>query len=146
MPAVRIELAALFLLSTAACAAPLATEWQRAADCVGEICAVSGSVASVEESAGAIRLYFDDARRDVRVNLVRGWLVSWPDYRGRAIVATGPVRRFREFVEITVHDPAAIQVAGDPPAATPAPAQEEVQELRDEIRRLQRRVDELEEK
>jgi hypothetical protein len=140
---------AIVLLHASAAAAAEPIDWTRAEQCVGEVCAVSGTVARAEDVAGAIRLYFDDSRRDVYVTLVRGWLVAWPDYSGRRIVATGPVRRFRDAVEVKVRDPDAIEVAGAPagpdaPAEAPSPQREEVQELRDEIRRLEERVKELE--
>ena len=137
----------LLLLIPAAAAADEAIPWTRAGDCVGRVCAVSGTVAKVEDDGTAIRLYFDETRRDVCVTLVRAWLVSWPDYGGRSIVANGLVRRFRAMTEVYVHDPSDISFAGAGP--TPgiefeSPEKEEVHELHKEIERLENRVKELE--
>lgn len=119
--------------------------WTEAPSCEGSVCAVEGTVARVEDDGAAIRLYFDAEERSVCVTLVRSWLVSWPDYEGRAIVATGPVRRFRGLVEIAVRDPSAIEVAGPAPSVEfEAPEKKEAEDLREEIRKLEDRVKELE--
>ena len=121
--------------------------WTNASECIGRVCAVSGTVAEVKDDGAAIRLYFDKERHDVCVTLVRAFLVSWPDYAGRQIVANGLVRRFRDLTEVTVHDPSEIKLADAEP--TPqiefqSPEKEDVKELRDEIKRLEDRVKELE--
>jgi len=140
----------ILLLAVAGCAASAADEalvWTNAGDCVGKACAVSGTIAEVDDDGPAIRLYFEKGRRDVCVTLVRSWLVSWPDYVGRSIVANGPVRRFRDVTEVMIHDPSQIQIAGAEP--TPkiefeSPEKEEMQRLRDDVQRLENRVKELE--
>jgi hypothetical protein len=145
----RISLAgAVFALALAALAwAADEVDWNDAAGCVGEVCSVRGRVVEVSDDGTAIRLYFDRDRRDVCVTLVRSWLVSWPDYAGREITAKGPVRRFRDLTEVAVLDPSAIVlVDGEPTPAIEleSPARREAEELRDEIRRLEQRVRELE--
>ena len=147
-----VKRALILCLLVVPCLASAADEvipWTEAANCVGRTCAVSGTVAEVENDGPAIRLYFDPKRRDVCVTLVRAWLVSWPDYAGRSIVARGFVRRFHEVTEVTVRDPGGIALSGPAPEPTPpiafeAPAKEEVQDLRKEIDRLEKRVKELE--
>lgn len=140
------------LLLAILCAAPAAVladgtvPWTDAGTCLGRVCSVSGKVTQVEEQAGAIRLYFDD-KREICVTLIRSWLVSWPNYEGRSIIANGMVRRFRDLTEISVHDPGEIAMADAEP--TPAigfesPEKQEVKELRQEIDRLEQRVKELE--
>ena len=143
----RALLFPLVLFPVLHAAADEVVPWTAATDCVGHVCAVSGTVAEVESREGAVRLYFDKERRDVCVTLVRSWLVSWPDYVGRNIVANGPVRRFRDLTEISVHDPSEITLteAGPTPGIEyVAPEKEEVQDLRDEVQRLEKRVKELE--
>ncbi len=143
----RVLLLVLLLSPRLAAAADEVVPWTTASECVGRTCSVSGTVADVENDGPAIRLYFDAKRRDVCVTLVRGWLVSWPDYAGRDIVASGLVRRFRDVTEVTVHDPSEISLAVPGPTPAPefeSPAQEEVHELRKEIDRLEKRVKELE--
>ncbi len=137
------------LLPLAASAGTEPIDWADAETCVGEVCSVRGTVVDVKDDGTAIRLYFDEKRRDVCVTLVRSWLVSWPDYAGREIVANGLVRRFRDQTEVTVLDPGEITLAATAVQPTPAiefesPAKEEAQDLREEIRRLEQRVKELE--
>lgn len=153
----RLLLLSLLLPAIAAAEAePIA--WSEAQSCTGRVCSVRGKVAEVRDDGTAIRLYFDPQRRDICVTLVRSWLVSWPDYAGQEIVANGPVRRFRDLTEVTVLAPSEITLAGvanepapanEVPAPEPAtepqaPEKEEVEALREEIQRLERRVNELE--
>lgn len=144
--------------------APL--EWSEAARCVGRACAIRGTVVAQEDDGPVYRLYFDAQRRDVYVTLMRGWLVTWPDYTGRTIVATGHVDRFRDQVEMIVRTPDAIAFLDAPPTpapptaapptadalpATPVPATpvptvaaSEVERLRERVRSLEQRLEELE--
>lgn len=141
--------AALLGLATAfsgAASAADEVDWHDAASCTGRVCSVRGRVAEVADDGSAVRLYFDRERRDVCVTLVRSWLVAWPDYAGREITATGPVRRFRGLTEVAVRDPGAVRVDGGPPPPIEfeSPEQDEASELREEIHRLKERVRELE--
>lgn len=97
-------------------------DWHDAAQCVGRACSVRGTVAAEEQDGPVTRLYFDAARRDVYVTLVRGWLVTWPSYAGKRIVATGSVDRFRNDVEMIVESPNSIVLADATPADAPTPA------------------------
>lgn len=105
-------------------------DWHDAAACVGRVCAIRGTVAEVEVAGPTHRLYFSTGDRTVRIVLMRGWLVTWPDYDGRTIVATGTVDRFQDHVEMIVRDPSRVVVEdsttelASPPAtiaSTPAP-------------------------
>lgn len=161
--------AAACCLGVAAPAAEI-VDWRDAARCVGRVCAVRGTVALSEVDGPTTRLYFDPQQRDVRVLLMRGWLVTWPSYDGETIVATGKVDRFRDHVEMILLDPRAIEIVGGLPAPTasvalapsppvplptatasvvptPAPpptAASEVEQLRERVRELEERVRELE--
>jgi hypothetical protein len=147
--------------------------WRDAARCVGRVCGVRGTVQEVADEGPALRLFFDPQDHRTSVLLIRGLLVSWPDYAGRTIVATGPVRRFRDQIEIVVRAPKAVEVlppagstapaataapespaptpsfAPSPatsaaPAASPTPNQSEVERLRQRVRDLEKRLRELE--
>lgn len=154
--------------------APEVVDWQDAAKCVGRVCGIRGRVVTTENDGPSIRLYFNPDRRDARVILMRGWLVTWPSYEGQTIVATGTVDRFRDHVEVIVLDPREVAVLGPtgspvadvspvptlapspapnaaPTAAataapSPSPTQpaSEVDELRQRVRELEERVRELE--
>lgn len=116
--------------------------------CVGRVCSIRGTVVAQEDGGAYYRLYFDAERRDVYVTLMRGWLVNWPGYVGHAIVATGPVDRFRDDTEMILRTPDAIALLDAPftpvpGAATPTP-DDEVQELRDRVRSLEEKIERLE--
>jgi hypothetical protein len=101
---------------------PEVVDWRDAAQCVGRVCGIRGTVVETEHDGPSIRLYFDRERRDVRVLLMRGWLVTWPPYDGQTIIATGKVDRFRDHVEMILLDPRNVTIVGGEPAATPSVA------------------------
>ena len=123
-------------------------DWRDAALCVGRVCSVRGTVATVESDGPTYRLYFDPERRDVRVVLMRGWLVTWPNFEGHSIVATGRVDRFRDHVEQIVVDPNDVEILDPAPTPTaggePTPTPGELEHLREQVRELEQRVRELE--
>jgi len=153
MPATaRAALLFLCCIAGAARAQDEVVDWRDAAHCVGRVCGVRGTVAAVEDDGPSIRLYFDAQQRDVRVLLMRGWMVTWPDYGGETIVATAKVQRFRDHVELIVLDPSNVTVLGPtpspttpltvPPGASPTPG--EVEELRQKVRELEQRLRDME--
>lgn len=95
-------------------------DWQDAARCVGRVCSIRGTVVEAEDDGPSTRLYFDAERRDMRVLLMRGWLVTWPSYVGHEIIATGKVDRFRDHVEMILLAPGDITVVGGLPSPTPS--------------------------
>ena len=144
----RVALLVLLCTAVAARAEGETVDWRDAAQCVGRVCGVRGTVALSESDGPTIRLYFDPQQRDVRVLLMHGWLVTWPRYDGETIVATGKVDRFRDHVEVIVLDPGSVTVL-DPvpsptPTAGPSPTPGEVEELREKVRELEQRLHELE--
>ena len=171
----------LLLLLAVPALADDAIDWTEAASCVGRVCSLRGTVVAQEDGGPFYRLYFDPTRRDVYVTLMRGWLVTWPNYVGHRIVATGPVDRFRDHSEMILLTPDAIAFldapdtptvdAAPPPTAAPETAtpstvpttaptavgtavptavpalatpSSEVEELRDRVRSLERKIEELE--
>ena len=123
-------------------------DWQNAAACVGRMCELRGTVAEVEHDGPTIRLYFDAQRREVRIVLMRGWLVSWPEYAGATIVARGNVHRFRDHLEMIVLAPGDITVLDALPSPTPSPGPSptpgELERLRERVRELEQRLRENE--
>jgi len=115
---------AVLLAAGAVCAAEAkereTVDWRDAARCVGRVCGVRGTVQEVADEGSALRLFFDAEDHRTSVLLIRGLLVSWPDYAAQTIVATGPVRRFRDQIEIVVRAPKGVEVL--PPVGTAAPA------------------------
>jgi hypothetical protein len=144
-----VRLLALLLLAAPALAdEPI--DWTEASTCIGRVCSIRGTVVEQEDGGPYYRLYFDAERRDVYVTLMRGWLVTWGDYVGQRIVATGPVDRWRESSEMILRTPDAIALL-DPPAVTATPAtdpsptpDDEVERLRDRVRSLEDKIERLE--
>lgn len=110
---------ALLLFACCAAAAVQAqddvVDWGDAARCVGRQCGLRGTVVATEPAGPTIRLFFDVADHSVRVILMRGWLVDWPPYVGRTIIANGKVQRFHDHIEMIVLDPDDIAVIGGEP-------------------------------
>ena len=120
--------ASLLLFACVAAAAVQAQEdvvdWRDAARCVGRQCGIRGTVVAIEPSGPSTRLFFDAADHSVRIILMRGWLVDWPPYVGRTIIANGKVQRFRDHIEMIVLDPRDIAVIGGewtPSSESPPP-------------------------
>src|SRR6185295_15662445 len=117
---------------------------QNAGACVGRVCALRGTVATAENDGPTIRLYFDAERREVRILLMRGWFVTWPQYEGATIVARGKVHRFRDHLEMIVLSPSDITVLDSLPLPTPSPGPSptpgELERLRERVRELEQRL------
>lgn len=142
-----LRLLCLLLLAVPALADD-AVDWRDAARCVDRVCSLRGTVVAQEDGGPYYRLYFDAERRDVYVTLMRGWLVTWPSYVGHAIVATGPVDRWRDHSEMILLTPDAIALLDAPDApvagAPPPTATSEVEELRERVRSLEQKIEQLE--
>lgn len=111
---------------------------------------VSGIVRSTRVEGSTVRLLFDDDPQSVQVVLILGWLNHFPPapeqyYVGKSLTVRGAVQKFHEVSEIAVRDPADITVHGAPADAPQAADREsEIERLHDQVRTLQRRVQELE--
>jgi hypothetical protein len=115
-----LSLLSLLVLRATPVPADDVVDWRNAAQCVGRVCSIAGTVVEEKADGPVIRLYFDAERRDVYVTLIRGWLVTWPGYAGEPIVATGPVDRFRDHIEMIVTSPDNIVSAAGAPAVAPS--------------------------
>jgi len=144
---------ALLILLAAPAHAEEEVDWADAASCAGRICTIRGTVVAMEEHGPTYRLFFDATRRDVYVTLMRGWLVSWPDFVGHPIAATGAVDQFQGATEMIVRAQDAVRQldapatpsaeAPSPTMPTPAPTGE-LGQLREDMRRLQEKIEQLE--
>ncbi len=148
----------LLALLAAPVRAEEAIDWADAASCVGRICTIRGTVVAMEEHGPTYRLFFDATRRDVYVTLMRGWLVSWPDFVGHPIAATGAVDQFQGATEMIVRAQDAVRQLDAPPTpSAEAPSPEapsptvptaaptgELGQLREDMRRLQEKIEQLE--
>ena len=148
----------LLALLTAPVRAEETVDWADAASCVGRICTIRGTVVAMEDHGPTYRLFFDASRRDVYVTLMRGWLVSWPDFVGHPIAATGALDQFQGATEMIVRAEDAVRQLDAPPtpsAETPNPEAQsptvptaaptgELGQLREDMRRLQEKIEQLE--
>jgi len=89
-------------------------DWRDAASCVDRVCSIRGTIVDQKDDDPVIRLYFDASRREVYLTLIRGWFVTWPDYVGHAIVATGPVDQFQGATEMILRTPDSVAVLDAP--------------------------------
>jgi hypothetical protein len=146
----RTGIALLFACcaAMAARAEETTVDWRDAALCVGRVCSLKGTVASEERDGPTYRLYFDVEQREVRVILMRGWLVTWPSFAGHTIISTGRVDRFRDHIEQIVVVPDDVQILDAAPTPTaggePTPTPGELERLREQVHELEQRVRELE--
>ena len=151
----RAGVAVLLLITCSAITATAQeiTDWRDAGRCVGRVCAVRGRIAATEIRGNVVRLYFDAVKRDVSVVLVRGWLSDFPEhpddyYRGNEVIATGPVRRFHDQIEIVSRAREDVQLVGKHRVAEKGSAalgaQSEIDALEVRVRSLERRVEQLE--
>jgi len=140
----RVALMLVCAAATVARGADEIIDWREAAQCIGRVCALRGTVALVEDEGPTIRLYFDRERRDVRILLMRGWLVTWPAYEGTTIVARGKVQRFRDHLEMLVTDPDDVTqldvTPSPPPTPGPSPTPGELERLRQRVQELEQRL------
>ena len=109
----------VLLLLAAPASADDAVDWSEAPSCINRVCSLRGTVVEQEDGGAFYRLYFSSERRDVYITLMRGWLVTWPDYVGHAIVATGPVDRWRDHAEMILLTPDAIALLDAPDTPVP---------------------------
>jgi len=149
---------ALLTLLAASARADEAIDWTEAASCVGRFCTIRGTVVAMEEHGPTYRLFFDATRRDVYVTLMRGWLVNWPDFVGHPIAATGAVDQFQDATEMIVRAQDAVRQLDAPttpsadassteaprPTVPTAAPTGELGQLREDMRRLQEKIEQLE--
>jgi hypothetical protein len=110
---------------------------------------VSGTIHAARADGSAVRLDFEDPSTPPVILLV-GWLSNFPPapeqyYLGKSISVRGSLRSFRGASEVHVRDAAEITVlsAVSPRDSSP-PTLGEVDKLREQVRTLQQRVQELE--
>ena len=111
---------------------------------------VSGTVRSAHVDGATVRLDLADADAP-QVVLIVGWLSGFPAtpeqyYLGREISARGALRSFRGVREVQVRDVADLTVVSSPTGGdeSGAATATEVEKLREQVRTLEQRVQELE--
>lgn len=112
---------------------------------VGRDVIVEGTVTHAERDAWVVRLRLGEPPGDLAVQLVLGMLSRFPDnpesyYLGKRIRVLGRVGEFRDRTEMIVRDPDRILVV-DPKADR---ASEEVRRLEGRVRELEERLEALE--
>lgn len=93
--------------------------WEKAADHVGQLCAVEGPVVLVRQSRELCSLHFSkDTKSDFTVIIYATNASRWPDkietlYAAKKVCVTGVVRRIAGRPEMVISDPSQITVLGD---------------------------------
>jgi hypothetical protein len=123
---------------------------------VGEEKIVEGPVSATECEANTVRLRVGTPPQSLTVSLIIGLLSRFPPeperyYLGKTVRVVGTIRSFRGALEMVIHDPAHIEVAGatsavsgDRPAGGTMTTSDEA--VHPTVDALQQRVHELEEK
>lgn len=123
---------------------------------VGEEKIVEGPVSAAECEANTVRLRLGTPPQSLTVSLIIGLLSRFPPeperyYLGKTVRVVGTIRSFRGALEMVIHDPAHIEVAGatsavsgDRPAGGTTTTSDEA--VHPTVDALQQRVHELEEK
>jgi hypothetical protein len=86
---------------------------------------VEGQVIDAEREANTVRLRLGHPPQSLTVSLIIGLLSNFPPdpehyYLGKTVRVVGTIRSFRGSLEMVIHDPAHIEIAGAPPAGAPA--------------------------
>lgn len=116
---------------------------------IGEEKVVEGVVTAVEKDVNVLTLQLGTPPNAVTVSLIIGLLTRFPPnpevyYAGKTVLVAGTIEKFRDNLEMTIRDPAHIQVV-DLDAAGRDPKQREEQEaLRARLRSLEERLRQLE--
>ena len=110
---------------------------------------VEGPVTDAERDANTVRLRLGHPPQTLTVSLIIGLLSKFPPdperyYLGKRVRVVGTIQSFRGAIEMVIHDPANIELADAPSAASGSGTASDTS-LRDNVDALMRRVHELEE-
>ncbi len=116
---------------------------------VGERQVVEGTVTDVRREGKVVRLAFGPDPKGFTVALIFGLLRDVPPdidrvYLGRTIRVEGKIRSFHGAPEVLIQDLTLIEFIDATPTPPPVVTSEEEAELREEIQRLETRMDRLE--
>ena len=118
---------------------------------VGETRIVEGIVTAVDRDTNVVKLRLGTPPQSLTVSLVMGLLSRFPPnpelyYAGKTVLIAGTIDKFRDDLEMTIRDPANIEVVDLDVEPQPNLVLREQQEaMRAHIRALEERVRELEE-
>lgn len=116
---------------------------------VGERQIVEGTVTEVRREGKVVRLAFGPEPQSFTVALIFGLLRDVPPdidrvYQGRMIRVEGKIRSFHGAPEMLIQDLSLVEFIDATPTPVAAPISEEELELREEVNRLNTRVDRIE--
>lgn len=117
---------------------------------VGEEKVVQGVVTAVEKDVNVVTLRLGTPPQSLTVSLVIGLLTRFPPnpevyYAGKTVVVAGTIERFRDELEMTIRDPARIEVVDLDSASGADPKLREQQEaMRAKVQSLEERIRQLE--
>lgn len=117
---------------------------------VGEEKIVEGVVTAVEKDVNVVTLRLGTPPQSLTVSLIIGLLTRFPPnpevyYAGKTVVVGGMIQKFRDELEMTIRDPARIEVVDLDSASRNDPKLREQQEaMRAKVQSLEERIRQLE--
>lgn len=118
---------------------------------VGEERIVEGVVTAVERDTHVVKLRLGTPPQSLTVSLVMGLLTRFPAnaevyYAGKTVLVAGKIGKFRDELEMTIREPANIEVV-DPDTAPQGSLalREQHEAMRAKLRVLEERIRQLEE-
>jgi len=116
---------------------------------IGERQVVEGTVTDVHREGKVVRLAFGPDPKGFTVALIFGLLREVPPdiervYQGRTIRVEGKIRSFHGAPEVLIQDLTLIEFVDATPTPPPVVTSEEEAELREEVQRLETRMDRVE--
>jgi hypothetical protein len=119
---------------------------------VGETKVVEGVVTAVDRDTNVVKLRLGTPPQSLTVSLVMGLLSRFPPnpeiyYAGKTVLVAGTIDKFRDELEMTIREPANVEVVNLDVEPQPNLVLREQQEaMRAHIRALEERVRELEDR
>jgi hypothetical protein len=145
-----IATALITLVSTAAAAVEAPITVSVAPLFVGEEKVVEGVVTAVEKDVNVVTLQLGTPPHTLAVSLVIGLLTRFPAspevyYAGKTVRVAGTIEKFRDTLEMTIRDPANVEVVDlDAARREDAKLREEHEAMRSRVQSLEERIRQLE--
>jgi hypothetical protein len=115
---------------------------------IGEEKVVEGVVTAVEKDVNVVTLRLGTPPQSLTVSLIIGLLTRFPPhpevyYAGKTVLVAGKIEKFRDELEMTVRDPARIEVL-DLDSGSDAKLREQHDAMRAKVQSLEERIRQLE--
>jgi hypothetical protein len=118
---------------------------------VGEEKIVEGVVTAVERDTHVVKLRLGTPPQSLTVSLIMGLLTRFPSnaevyYAGKNVLVAGTIKKFRDDLEMTIRDPANIEVIDSAGSESSIVLREQHDAMRTKLQLLEERIRQLESK